>query len=144
MLNIFVGREKLPETAVVVVDNETGFLDTVLEDTETVRRILKNVEHASYCDETSFIDRFGYKLYSDFLSTSTKTLLNINHQTDKVFYGGEMGTSALIELLRLKKGNVYFDADFEDFIQPEEGTECVYVNGVLCKNVLEMEAAVYE
>lgn len=144
MLNIYVGEDKLPKGKVAVIDNESGFLDTVMENTEVVRRILNNVEHAEYCDESSFIDRFGYKLYSDFLSTSTKTLLNINYQTDKVFYGGEMGTSALIELLRLKEGNVYFDVDFEDFIQPEEGTQCVYVNGILCRNVLEMEEAVYE
>ncbi len=144
MLNIYVGEQNIPENMVIVRDNESGFLDTVLEDTEIVRSILNNVEHAVYCDEASFIDRFGYKLYSEFLSTSTKTLLNVNYQTDKIFYGGEMGTSALRELLRLEQGNVYFDSDFEDFIQPEEGTKCVSVNGILCRNVLEMEEAAYE
>ncbi len=52
-----------------------------------------------------------------------------------------MGTSALREMLKIEKGNVYFDSDFEDFIQPENDVKCVLVNGILCKNVLEMEEA---
>lgn len=144
MLNIYVGEDKIPAGSVIVKDNEVGFLDTALGDNEVVRSILKNVEHAVYCDNMSFIDRFGYKLYSDFLSTGTKTLLNAYYQTDKVFYGGEMGTSALQEMLKLEQGNIYFDSDFEDFIQPEDELKCVLVNGIKCSNVLEMEDAIYE
>lgn len=91
MLNIYVGLDKVPKDAIIVLDNEIEFLYTALEDTKEVRSILKNVEHTEYHDATSFVDRFGYKLYSEFLSTGAKTLLNINYQIDKVFYGGELG-----------------------------------------------------
>lgn len=144
MLNIYVGLDKVPKDATIVFDNEIGFLHTVLEDTREVRSILKNVEHAKYLSTSSFIDRFGYKLCSKLLSTGAKTLLNINYQTDKVFYGGGLGWNALQELLRLKQGNVFFDDGFEMFLQPEEGPETVKVNGIVCNNVLEMEEACYE
>ena len=100
--------------------------------------------NAKYLSASSFIDRFGYKLYSEFLSTGAKTLLNINYQTDKVFYGGGLGWNSLQELLRLKQGNVFFDDGFEKFFQPEEGPETVKVNGIVCNNVLEMEEVCYE
>lgn len=144
MLNIYVGCNKIPKDAIIAWDNEVEFLYTALEDTKEVRSILENVEHAKYNDKASFIDRFGYKLYSDCLSTGAKTLLNINYQTDKVFYGGELGWNSLQELLKLKNGNVFFTDGFEKFIQPEEGSETVTVNGIICNNVLEMEEACYE
>lgn len=56
----------------------------------------------------------------------------------------EVRWNALQELLRLKRGNVFFDDGFEMFLQLEEGAETVKVNGIVCNNVLEMEEACYE
>jgi len=144
MLRIYIGLDKVPEGLKVVKDNEVAFIYTELEDTETVKSILKRVEQAEYNDNVSFIDRFGFKLYSDCLSTGTKTLLNINYQVDKVFYGGEMGYNAIAELLKLKNGNVYFDKTFDRFIEPDEGNIFVAVNGITCRNICEIEEAIYE
>ena len=51
-----------------------------IPDTAEIREILKDIDHAYYSDEYSFIDRFGFKLRAEELSTGSKAaILVANH-----------------------------------------------------------------
>ncbi len=76
-------------------DIEMQFLRTRLKnDTYTVKA-LKEIEQAEYNDEYSFIDRFGFKLYSKNMSTGCKGALCVHAFPDMVINTIECGTNAL-------------------------------------------------
>jgi hypothetical protein len=136
MLNIFIGENNIPENLKTVYDNETAFRLIGLNDGEDCKRILREIEYAEYIDSASFKDRFGYRLYSDVLSTGTKTLINIISDNTSVFFGGELGANARHLLMTLKEGNVFFRSGYDKL---DFENVAVMVNGVCCNNPLEFE-----
>lgn len=53
--------------------------------------VIKEVDSGEYLDKMSFIDRLGYKLYTKFLSTSSKALICLNEFSDRVIDFCEVG-----------------------------------------------------
>lgn len=141
MLNIYVGEENLPKDKELIMDNEAYFAFVDTSDNSFIRRVLETVEQGSYLSEDSFIDRFGYKLPIDYISSGSQTLLNIYSHPDKLFYGGEIGMNALEVLMFLKDGNVYFEIPFNGIPEPEgeDPYEKVSVNGIVCSGVYQID-----
>lgn len=74
MLKILLGKENWPNNLDRNVDRLFGRLCNLPNDSVT-KYVLLKIENATYCDTISFIDRFGYKLPINCLSTGTKALL---------------------------------------------------------------------
>lgn len=73
-----------PPDKVVRINDAYFLANTKLEDTEQCRRILRIIDQAEYCSEKTFIgrDKSLGALFTDNLSTGTKTLLNISQHRD--------------------------------------------------------------
>lgn len=72
MLTIFVDTV---EDNNVVRDVEEQFAKIKLTGSQIERELISKIERATYNDEYSFIDRFGFKLYNTELSTGCKAAL---------------------------------------------------------------------
>jgi hypothetical protein len=96
MLNIYIGEDNIKSGLQKVTDNDLEFNLVGLSDTDVVRMILRDIEQGEYVDEYKFKDRFGVMLYSDVMSTSSKTLINIAcGDGSKVYSGAELGANAV-------------------------------------------------
>lgn len=76
-LNIFI-REKNDDLSnyKIVRDVEANFSKVILGEHEEDERILLQIEKAAVAGRNAFIDRFGFKLDSGFLSTGCKAALD--------------------------------------------------------------------
>ena len=77
-LNIFI-REKENDLSEykIIKDVEANFSKVRLGQNKADERILSQIEKASIVDRNAFIDRFGFKLDSSFLSTGCKAALEV-------------------------------------------------------------------
>lgn len=77
-LNILI-REKNDELSdyKIVKDVEANFSKVRLGEHKEDERILLQIEKATVADRNAFIDRFGFKLDSGFLSTGCKAALEV-------------------------------------------------------------------
>lgn len=76
-------------------DVERQFHKTRLKKDDYTVKALREVEKATYNDEYSFIDRFGFKLYSKNMSTGCKAALCVHEFPTTVINTVECGTNAL-------------------------------------------------
>ena len=109
MLTLYIkGVDDIPPDLEVITDVEREYsLFGKLKNYPYVRKILKNIEEAEYCDECSFIDRFGYKLRDKYLSTGCKAALLALYYPGKVIDLRECGRDARDAILTyVKNGNV--------------------------------------
>lgn len=144
MFCIFIGMDSLPADCEYVFDNEKFFATNKIIYDDFAKAVIKNVEHGSFLDETRFLDNFGVSLYVDAFSTGTKTLLNINSYTDKVFNCDEIGDNALREALKMQQGKICFSetryklAELVDWNR----VDCILVNGRECRSYEELDMEV--
>lgn len=111
-----------PPDKVVRINDAYFLTNTKLEDTEQCRRILRIIDQAEYCSEKTFIgrDKSLGALFTDNLSTGTKTLLNISQHRDLCFDTIECGNNALTLLMGFTEGQavlhpgVVWDPDIWD------------------------------
>lgn len=109
MLTLYIkGVDDIPPNLEVVTDVEREYsLFGKLKKYPYVMKVLKNIEEAEYCDECSFIDRFGYKLRDKYLSTGCKAALLALYYPGKVIDLRECGRDARDAILTyVKNGNV--------------------------------------
>lgn len=86
---------------------EDLFEEVKVEGTELDRKIINLIEKGEYVDRYSYIDRFGYKLYFDDMSTGCKAALCVANLPDRVIDLVECGLNARDVILSLcKSGNV--------------------------------------
>ena len=71
------------------------------------KRVVSGIDRGTYLNSTSFIDRFGYKLYSKFLSTTSKALICLDEFPDRVVNFCEVGNDVGNYILEKTKGRVY-------------------------------------
>lgn len=76
-------------------DVELQFLKTRPKKDDYTVKALKEIEQATYNDEYSFIDRFGFKLYLKNMSTGCKAALCVHEFPDTVINTAECGTNVL-------------------------------------------------
>lgn len=131
MLTIYTDLAELnKEGKKLIRVNDLFFnMETNLEDSEIVRRILKTIDKAEYNSDLTFIGRTKSlgALNKNMLSTGTKTLLNILKHPDKCFDVCECGNNALSLLPLIKEGNVYWECPAVSY---SGNGECdIYYNG---------------
>lgn len=73
--------------------------DGVVDD-EITKKILADVEQATYYSDTHYLDRFGSKVSIDNLSLGTMALLLATH-TDNIICFDECGENAIAEAINL-------------------------------------------
>lgn len=135
MLNIYIGKDNIPEDKEIVLDNEAYFALTEISGNEFTREVIQNIEGGTYFDNISYLDRFGVKLYINALSTGSKTLLNLYYHPDKIFYCQEMGLNARRMIFKLKEGSALFNKNFNQFDVDDNLEFSVYVNNKICRSL---------
>lgn len=113
MLHLYIyGIDKIPPELEVIEDIETGFNLHEIKDTSETRKLLSLTEKGQWINTESFIDRFGYKLWLDSLSTGCKAALLAASHPDKVINLRECGYNARDAIiLNIREGQllVYWD-----------------------------------
>lgn len=104
MLTIFVDTV---ENDKVIRDVEEQFAKIKLTGSKIERELINKIEKATYNDEYSYIDRFGYKLYNTELSTGCKAALCVVNCPELIIDLIECGVNARDIIIGLcKEGKV--------------------------------------
>ena len=105
MLTIYIDKTTLP----VEHDVEKLFSQTKLTDTPLNRKLIQVIEQGTYNDPYSFIDRFGFKLYTEDMSTGCKAALCVANNPDKVVDLVECGYNARDAIIHFcNTGNILY------------------------------------
>lgn len=108
-LIIYYNRDSVP---CEIQDINDSYFDifTPLTDTSLTREILKTIDKAEYVNPEGFSGRSqpGVWLSREYLSTGTKTLLNVLSHPNVCFNVAECGTNALKKLVTFNRGMVYW------------------------------------
>lgn len=86
--------DEVPEKQILVNDVEKQFATLELHCTDKEKEIVKKIEQGDLIDSFSFMDRFGFKLYTSELSTGCKAALCVLNSNDKVINLIECGFNA--------------------------------------------------
>lgn len=90
--------------------NDVFFNNNVLlRDTPDIRNIIEKIDKGSYYSDKSFIDRAGGLLPISYLSTGSKTAINILSFPDICFDIVECNYNVIPTILKFKEGCIYFD-----------------------------------
>lgn len=103
MLELFI--RECPNELDFIIDVEKYFNFKRLRDDEYTHRVLREVEHAEWVDESTFKDRLGINLHVSCLSESTKCLLLLKYCPDIVINCDGIGCDAL---QFVESGKIYF------------------------------------
>ena len=101
---IEVYREK---TDSVIMDNDAAFVLTKLDCDDIEMKIVASIDKGDLVSPDYFIDRNGYKISVGFLSTGSKTLLNLYKNPDRIYFSGEMGDNAVRLLTIIPNCKIY-------------------------------------
>lgn len=109
----FRGSE--PAEIPVVTNVESAFLWVKFEATEENKALVQKIEQGTLVDRTAFIDRMGYRLYTECLSTGCKAALLVQN-TDKLIDLRECGLNAInVIFSTCKSGRVLMDSPSLEF-----------------------------
>lgn len=114
-LNVYRDRSSVPSGMQIVDVNDSYFnAYTKLDDSPLEREILQEIDEAEYGSSVTFVgrDKKLGKLNKSFLSTGTKTIINILDNPDVCFNVCECGDNVLKFLPRINNGNVLWKRPF--------------------------------
>lgn len=113
MVEIYIrDLDKIPDDREYVADVEKEFNFISLSDSDTVQKLMREIEEAKWIDADSFEDRFGYKLWMDNMSTGCKAGLIAACEPEKVINLIECGYNARDSIiLSLSNGHLLIDFD---------------------------------
>lgn len=94
MLNLFLKDTNIKSDKEIVVDVEKEFSKLKIKGTALEQLIIEKIEKGKYNNETSYIDRFGYKLHYNDMSTGCKAALCVANMPNKVIDLAECGYNA--------------------------------------------------
>lgn len=91
----------------VAIDIEKEFAKIKFDNTDINNKFLKEIEKGSYKDETHFIDRFGDKLVTNFMSNGCKAAIVVAENPDKEIDITEAGINARDSIIRnIRNGHI--------------------------------------
>ncbi len=90
-----------------ILDVNSSFRSCSFSGTDFCKRVISGIDRGTYLDDMSFIDRFGYRLYSKFLSTTSKALICLDEFPEKVVNFCEAGNNIGNFILEKTDGRVY-------------------------------------
>lgn len=133
MLTVYIRGDRNTNLHLSVEEDvEKLFTKVRLKGTEAEKRILKVIEQASYNDANSFIDRFGFKLYTSELSTGCKAALCVIHFPAMLIDIKECGLNARDTILSLcDQGNILMDYSETGIADYSNGSVEVQIDGYL-------------
>lgn len=107
MLHIQLSDHITIDENIIERNVEELFARIILQGTAKEREALKLIEKAEYIDSESIIDRFGYKLRIDNISTGCKAILCVLNMPETWIDTAECGMNALSVLVSLcEEGHV--------------------------------------
>lgn len=92
-IELYTDIKLIPDMSRYVKDNEAFFNKNKVIWDDIAQQIISFIDRGKYNDEYTFLDRWGVKLYNSFLSTGSKTLLNIHSHPEYVYDFREAGMS---------------------------------------------------
>ena len=92
MLKIFI--DEIPSKENIVIDLEKQFDSIEIKGNELDKELIKEIDQGEYIDNTTFVDRFGNRLYMSELSTGCKAALCVANSTDEIIDLKECGLNA--------------------------------------------------
>jgi hypothetical protein len=134
--------ESYPDDLIIENDIEVTF-DTInikLANADE-KSVLKCIEKAESVSDDFIIDRFGYKLYPDCISTGVKGIINlINSDNNSILNMTECGSNCINYMLsRCNHGLVFLKTENFYNITAKFGDECnVYYNGYLFSKITRL------
>ena len=139
MLNVYTSENYIPADMEYVKDNDAFFKSVGFYNEQIVAPIIGAIDEGHWQSTTTFMDRFGITLYSDFISTGAKTLINISSSEDKVFNGCEMGINALHYMFLFLNGNVLLKPMYMFEVPELINISNIKVNGSSIQSTVELE-----
>ena len=119
MLNIFFQGIDVP-VGDIEPDVEKLFMQTKDQYDDIDKAFIKEIDKATYLDNTKFIDRFGVALYIENLSTGCKAAIAVHHNPGKIVSCLEVGYNALASIIKhCKSGNVIL-YPYNQYIEVEQ------------------------
>lgn len=112
MLNIYFKGEnnELINKIGVIDDVESEVYVKGIPNNDIAKKLIQKIEKGKYLDNNSFIDRFGYKLYLDSMSTGCKAAMVVVANKDKIVDLKECGWNARDEIIKnCKDGNILIE-----------------------------------
>lgn len=100
MLHIYFRESFEPNGREVITDVERAFRALDLAGTDLDVRLVSEIEDGHYLDSSAFIDRFGYKLPIEDLSTGCKCALVVANSPDIFVDTVECGNNARDAIIR--------------------------------------------
>ena len=125
---------------------ETEFMKVNLMDSVINRKIIELIEKGTYNDNVSFIDRYGFKLYTSELSTGCKAALCVANNPNEVYNIKECGYNAQDVIITiLKEGNIIIPArDMKIKDYSEDGKIEVQLDGYKFTSVKRLNKYISE
>lgn len=112
MLKIIIADSNIAFKQELVMDVEKEFSKLKITGNAIDKLLIEQVEKGKYNDINSYIDRFGYKLHYDDMSTGCKAALCVVNLPDKIISLAECGHNARDIIIALcKTGNILMDDD---------------------------------
>ena len=103
-LNIITNIKKVDKNRFI---DDVEMIDCIIQDNEYCRKVISEIDQGSYLGYAEFLDRFGYKLYSDSLSTTSKAYLCLDRFSDKIINFIQVGRGSGDLLLMKSQGAIY-------------------------------------
>ena len=111
MLQLLVkGVDDAPEG--MDLDVERVFAGVSLTGSESEKQVIEFIEEGKYLDNLSFIDRFGYRLSRELLSSGTKAVLSVLHFPTIPVNCEEVGYNAFSALVRFCHNGIAYVNNF--------------------------------
>lgn len=120
MLNIYIGRDKLPKDKKFILDVETAFLNVDMFGSEFQKSVIKEIDRGEYLDKSRFVDRFGNYLYLSELSTGSKALLLAEAFPNLIINFDEVGLNAIALLDGINNASIYFSSRSDSLFYTKE------------------------
>lgn len=109
MLKIFLDKHAIQDKD-VVTDVEREFSTFELPETDINKTLIQRIEQGQYNDAISSIDRFGFKLYTEDMSTGCKAALCVVNKPEKIIDLRECGNNARDAIIATcNEGCIFFE-----------------------------------
>lgn len=112
-LHLYLEKSEIPEGMRYIDSNDEYFnAKGVIPNTDFARMVLKDIDKAERLSDNTFLGRdtaLG-AMYSNYLSTGTKTVLNVLSNPQHCFNASECGRNAASILISLPDGNIYWSS----------------------------------
>lgn len=79
----------------------------IIKDNDYCKEVLRRIEKGSYLNEISYLDRYGYKLHSDDMSTTSKAYICLDRFPGKIINFTEVGKGSGDLLLDKVEGSLF-------------------------------------